>query len=947
MEKRSTTTTKTTPPAPQERPDALQTLGSPDPTRLSPPRSSGKILARERLQSQLIDARRRRCIVLKGPAGCGKTTVVNAWRQALLPLGFEIAWLSLISEDNRLPRFLDYLLASLGQVDPALVSSALQLHVDSGDNEAAERILIALVRDIAQYPHQLVLVLDDLHALSDASIHQSLQWLLDHAPANLHLVLVTRSGVPLSLARLRSQQLTLELEWSDLRFTQDEASRFLEGQLGEISLADAQLIHDMTDGWITGLQLVAVTRRKGRQRQAEQEPVSLASMAKARLRDNQAFTRFFEAEVLALLPPQDLELLQHLSVCNRFCASLCAALLGRPDAAVQATALFRHLEDENLFLVAVEGGEGEAWFRFHPLLRETLLRLFATRSIDEQRAVHERAWHWYRDRGQLGEAVRHAIQADQAVAAATLVEQSIEVLYAHGNLRQLIELIQLLPLEQLRSSIALRQQLVRMQLSTGDLAACEQNLEQLERDVPPDDEESRFRLSLLRVVLAVQRDDIESAMALLPQLLTLPGNADAVMTGARANLLSWLYMHRGEYELARRIQLDRPTILLANGTPLLGTTAGILQGRCLIGLSLAMEGQMNQAERIYREVLYEAQQVGRSCSEARYLATALLGEVLYQTNEVEAAFELLKDKVELFERSSIPDSVMRALVVLGKCQWRMGNHREAFAYLEWLDGYAKKYALDRVHACSLGWQVHWHLHMGELVAAEANLAQVEAIAARLEHSGRSGQGEIQIFSQGARVRWLVNQGDRQLASQQLDKVIALCETHNRQLGVVYLTMLSAVLDEQRNLTESAQEKVIFALRSGHRFGLVRSLLDAHVEALDLITRVAQRGVLDPVLAFYVERLQAAGRVTWVTEPQSTKADESGWQLAPGMQPLNERELEILKLLAQALTNKKIGRALGLSHETVKWYLRHIYSKLGVGSRDEAVARLLDFEAGKK
>ena len=155
-------------------------------TKLVPPRSAGRVVAREALLARLMEGRRRRCVVLQGPAGCGKTTTLVAWRQALLPLGFDVAWLTLTPEDNEPSRLLDYLLASVAQVAPAATQEAAAYAGRGVDSEAMERALIALVRGIAAHPRELVLVLDDLHHLTDPRIHEALQWLLDYAPANLH-----------------------------------------------------------------------------------------------------------------------------------------------------------------------------------------------------------------------------------------------------------------------------------------------------------------------------------------------------------------------------------------------------------------------------------------------------------------------------------------------------------------------------------------------------------------------------------------------------------------------------------------------------------------------------------------------------------------------------------------------------------------------------------------
>ncbi|AWY38453.1 helix-turn-helix transcriptional regulator [Pseudomonas putida] len=902
-------------------------------TKLIPPRSAARLISRGRLQEQMLKARRQRCIVLKGPAGCGKTSTLIAWRQALLPLGFDVAWLTLSADDNELTRFLDYLLASLGQIEPSLVYEATQLEGRGIDSEAVERTVITLVRSIASRGRELVLVLDDLHHLTDVGIHQALQWLIDYAPVNLHLALVSRSAVPLSLARLRSQELVLELNLNDFRFTPAESEQFLKAQLGDISAHDARQMHELTDGWVAGLQLLAVSRKKNR-------PAS----DQTQLRDDQAFAKFFEVEVLSHLTPTDLDLMLLMAVCNRFCASLCATLCGNPQAVSSASTLLARLERDNLFLIPVDSAGRETWYRLHPLLRETLLKYFDSRSTTEQQAVHTRAWVWFHDHQYLDEAVHHAVMAGDPDSAADLVEQHAEALYAHGDLRMLIELVRLLPFEQVQARVKLRILKARMQLYARDFAACAQSLEQLSRDVPERDVHDRFMIALLRASLALQRDDTDAAMTVLPQLLDPPAGSNAVAIGSCLNILSWLYMHRGDYERARQVQLDRPALLI-NGEPLLGTTAGSLQGRCMVGLSHALEGQMKQAERVYRDVLHEAAQCGKAGTDATYLATALLGEVLYEINDLDAAFKLLAGWVDILERISIPDSVLRVLQVLWKVQWLAGNQQEAFAFIDRLDEYAIKLGLDRLQAYCLTWQVYWNTLLGETAIAQAKLARLEAIDARHRDIGPSAFKEINILTENIRARWQIHQGDLDGALQRIDRLTEACDLQRRQLATVRLMVLSAVIETRRGNPQIARAKVMEALRRGQRLGMLRSLLDAHPDALDLICDITGKEEnLDPVLAFYVERLQAAQVSTPAISTGKPTLTAPVKPHATGIEPLSEREIEVVRLLAQALPNKKIARALGLSPETVKWHLSHIYSKLGVNSRDEAVARVRDLEA---
>ncbi|MDE2452315.1 MAG: AAA family ATPase, partial [Burkholderiales bacterium] len=595
-------------------------------------------MAREPLLVRLQEARRRRCIVVTGPAGSGKTTLLASWRQALLELGFDVAWLSISPEDNELARFLDCLVASVAQVDPAVVREAAMLDGGSVDSDAAEHLSVALVRGIAAHPHELVLVLDDLHHLTQPAIHEVLQWLLDYAPANLHIVLSSRGSVRLSLERLRSRAQTLEINPRDLGFTQAETEQFLEAQLGPLEQRTVRAIQELTDGWVAGLQLLCIDWKK--KHLDPGDAGSLDAFARAPLRDARAFTRYFEQEVLARLSAADLDTLACAAPCTRFCASLCAALAGQVDGVVAADSLLARLESDHLFVVAVEGRGTETWYRLHPLLRETLLARFSALDEARQREVHARAWIWFRDRGQFDEAVRHAIQAGEATAAADLVEQCALSLFVKGERRTLISLLRQLPAEQVERSFALRIWMARSQLYLRELDVCEQSLDRLEAQLPEGAAVERFQIALLRSTLCVQRDDTEGALALLPQLIHAPPGVDPIALGGRNNILSWLYMHQGEYEKARRIQLDAPR-LLVDGVPLVSTAGGSLQGRCLVGLSYALEGRMTHAERIYRAVASETEHGGKARADTYYLAIALLGDVLYELNDAQQARALL------------------------------------------------------------------------------------------------------------------------------------------------------------------------------------------------------------------------------------------------------------------------------------------------------------------
>lgn len=906
-------------------------------SRVMAPRSKTRIVARERLVGQLIEARRKRCIVLQGPAGCGKTTTLLAWREALLPLGFDLTWLTLAPEDDDLASFVDGLVASLAQVDPAICREAVILGGRGADDEAVERTVIALVRAIASRSSDLALVIDDLDHITNPRSHRALQWLIDYAPPSLHIVLVSRASTPVSLGRLRDQDLVLELNMRDLRFTFAESAQYLRAQLGELSERDAREMHELTDGWVAGLQLFAMHLKRRRTANVT------ASLASTQLRDARAFGDYFERAVLSRLSASEVELLVRTSVCARLCSSLCVALVGAEQPPREVLALLARLETDNLFIAQIERVGNETWYRLNPLFRETLLERLRSRSEALQRSVHHAAWCWFRDHGLPEEAVRHALHAGESAAAADLVLAVARDLQISGDLRKLVSLMHLLPHAETEARIELRLWRLQLELYARDFEACAVSSARLEADIPAENTQARYRLTLLRAAVGVQRDDADSVAEILPQLLAAPAHADSFSIGARNNLLSWLYMRLGEYEEARSIQTDSARPLLG-GAPLMGTSAGVLNGRCMAGFSHALEGRFVEAERISRDILAEADERGSSAAEAACLAAAQLGEALYEFNDIAGARRLLEDRVDVLERVSIPDSVLRVFAVLSAAHWAEGHRLDAFAYLERLGEYASRHGLPRLLAYSLAAQIRQHLQYGQFDDAEADLARLDATAARLRPTRPNAWHDVHALAERAHVNWCLAHEDLEGAAMRLPEVIALSGERGWQHQVVQLRMQSALVDHRRERPDAARESALKGLRLGHKLGLVRSVLDVDTGVVAFAAE-AVHGMSgdanDPVLAFYVDRLRAAQESAKALASMTNEAAFERGTVPNGAEALSEREAKVVSLLSQALPNKKIARTLGLSPETVKWHLKNIYGKLGVSSRDEAVARVRD------
>jgi LuxR family transcriptional regulator, maltose regulon positive regulatory protein len=905
-------------------------------------RTPHRLIGRERLIAQLVDARRKRCIVMQSPAGYGKTTALLAWREALYPLGFQVAWLSLDARHDELAVFLDALAASLARVDPSITRDAALLGGRGLDDEALERTVIALVHSIAERQGELVLVLDDLHRLGSSRAHQCLQWLLDYAPPNLHLAIASRGAIPLSLGRMRDAGLLLELDLHDLRLSMAESEAFVKAQTPAISMRDARRIHEMTDGWITGLQLMLVgTKCRKSLRERRDKPTEFLAMQAL---DLHTFAEYFEREVLSLLDVGEIELLVRMSICERICAPLCIALsadASHPDGVLR---LLARLESDSLFLVPAGRDGHHAWYRLNPLFREMLNERFLKCDESRRQVVHRAAWHWFRDHDHADEAVRHALLCGEPAAAADLVQNIARGLQLSGELRKVVGLMHLLPKAEIDARTGLRLWRIHLHLYAREFDACAVAIAQLRAELAPDDHHSHFRLTLLQSALAVQRDDLDGASALLPALRSMPAEVQGIAAGACNNLLSWLHARRGEFDAAREVQRTRVP-MLPDGTPVMGTSAGILSGRALVAFSHLLEGNMSKVEHVCRDVLFEAEQRGSAAAEAAALAAALLGEVLYESGDAQQARMLLENQLDVIERVSFPDAVASVLGVLSSSHWLAEHRLDATACLDRLEEYALRYDLPRVLALCLVQRARRDAQCGHVDAVRTHLARLEELAAGCNARSLI-HAELQLAVQQGLADWRIANGDDSGAVQTLATLIDLCRAHGWQRRQTGFEMQKAAALARRGDDEAAHALTLSALRRGHRLGLARTLLDADADVLALIDRVTAGEAQDPLLQFYVQRLHEAHRRA-VETPAGSMMSGSRAGDTQAHETLSARESTVLNLLAQALPNKKIAKTMDISPETVKWHLKNIYGKLGVSCRDEAVARLRDLALDKQ
>lgn len=890
------------------------------------------MLARGNLIERVMEARRKRSVLVQGPPGCGKTSLLLALRGQLMTYGFDVAWLSLTPEDKEPEALLQGLLASLGVLDRAAVrTAALLASGGPRDAEAVEHCIIALSQDLASRDGELVLMIDDVQQLASLPALQVLKWLLDYAGPGFHLILASREAPehPLgtAISRLKQLQQAAEFSWADLRFTPQESLQFLRERLSDISDEEAARLHERTDGWIAGLQLLSLHREErqtGEQQTRERETAS----RELPLRNADGFAAYFERHVLAHLSTADVEMLSRAAICSRFCADLCRVLMDGSETVAHIEQRLSRLDRDKLFIHQLQDRDRAAWWRLHPLLREVLLARLESRGADALTGLHQRAFGWFAEHGSVTEAVHHAVLAGENEAAAQMVQSCARELLQQGEFTLLRTLLRRLPAETVARRAGLRLAQAQVHLNSRELDALDRDISALA--CQPLDALEHAELQLLSCAMALHRDDVDGAARLLPELAHLPEGADALLIASRANLIAWVHLARGEYALAREVlsrrdaQYDGPVARLT--------------GLCLEGLSHTLEGRMTDAEHLYRRVL-DAECEGPAGVQVSNLAAALLGDVLYELDELEAACGLLDTRVDLIEHAGIPEAILRAAIVLASSHWLCGRRLEALAQLDRLEDYAGSHGLSRLQAHALCLRVRLQQQRGEMLAVSDALCRLDELAAPRRGQEDSVSQEILRLAERAQIAVYLHRGELGPAADGVRSILQRFQATRRLRPAAALLAQLALIERARGNEHLVEPTLVEALRLGHHLGLVRTLLDASRRVPAALHELVESGRLDPVLHFYAQRLLDVAARKRTLHAFTHDAPARGQPA----ESLKERELEILGLLAQALPNKKIARILGLSPETVKWHLKNIYIKLGVTARDAAVARARDLQ----
>ncbi|PJI50439.1 MAG: hypothetical protein CTR55_03655 [Pseudomonas sp.] len=868
-------------------------------TKFAPPRISSHSVLREHLLEHLQEANHSRLFLVTGGAGFGKTTLLAQWRQALLKEGAAVAWLTLSVDDNSLEAFYANLVGSLHQVgvlDDSEISPVSVLE------EGTQLIPALLINQLARVGDELYLIIDDFHLATDPRITRLIQALVDSAPHNLHLALSTRLAPDLQLGRWRARGDLCELDCAELTFDFRESHSFLRANLDPaISVDTAHALHEQTNGWPIGLQLLSISLKANPRRRLPSTPGGADLGA------------YLVEDVLADLPAELLEFLQKLSILRRINVEVAEFVTGAADA----EAMLRGIEARNLFLLPVDVPGEHHWFRLHPMFVEFLSQRLDRTAVD-QRVLHRRAAEWFEAAGLVGEAMSHALLTCDFDYVVELLGRVPPPLNNITQLNQFMHWLERVPQDFL---------LNHPDLLLLGIWACVLTLRIEKADIwmtalgrTEHGQRWSVQLDLAKAALALQRDDPGESLRLLTPLASTALD-NAFLEQLRYSVYVNGLVSAGRYSEARRFGhsvLARAVRQSQDEMAFIAMTSSIM-------VSL-YEGNMLEAERIGARLLLEAEMVhGRRSVSACSLA-AQVAPVFYELGRLDDAREALANRMDVL-RLSAPQYMINLARCHGRLQWLQEAPRQALEYFKQQEEHFRTLGYDRGVAHMLAEQIRIALASGDWRFAES--LQVNLDDLRRDHREPGPhQAEIAVLAVWSTARVAMARRQPEMTLRVLDEADRLAADYNRGLWRVQTELLRAMALAQSLREEESRECLRSALAMGYRLGLQRTFIDEGEPLRGLLAKLGMAGdaELDGYLAIVSGQATEVRAPVAVESPVVSRVDSL----------LTKREREILGLLEQSMSNKRIALTLNLSLQTVKWNLRNIFSKLEVSSRYDAI-----------
>jgi len=866
-------------------------------TKLNIPLARPQLVNRPRLIERLQEGLNYNFVLISAPAGFGKTTLLSEWARQNQPQ-ISTTWLSLDAGDNDPVRFWDYFIAAMKTLQPDIGESTLSL-LHSPQPPSTEPMFTLLINDISSILGDFVVVLDDYHFVESPQVQDGITYLLEHMPVQMHLVIASRADPPLPLAHFRGKEMMLEIRTDDLRFTLDEVTKLLnELTTPELSSEDIAALNERTEGWAVGLKMAALSI-------SGQKDISAFIAA---FTGSQRYVMdYLMEEVLQKQTQGVRDFLMKTSVLERLSAPLCDAITERQDS----QDILLELERGHLFIVPLD--ESRQWYRYEHLFADLLRHQCETVHGTEQViALHRQASQWYEDNNRPDEAIHHALLAKDWETSMRLIYARCEELRKRGQFDTLLSWLQVIPEEILRTHHRLYSQYASYLTVVSQFDAAEAALSYLANEVHDDADiqgEAAFSLSniaRMRGDFPRSIDMAEKALSILP-----PGN---IAMRARANWnLGYVLYDSGRFREAE-VRLTDAYKLGQQAKDFLATDAAMM----VLGGIAYFSSRLRRAIDMLERALEARGQVGGS---SRVLLS--LSRVFYELNDLEKAAEDARLSIERSELGGIVEGRLMPYFFQARIHLARGDEAGAVAAMAKMDETSRHPTVSvAARAAHAACRTLFSIRQNDLEAATEwgrKLAEYPDI--------------LHLQYHYILARLLIAQGKKDEAaeySRDLYERLVKVEAHGLAIGARVCQALAA------DTEEAALEFLTDALIKGEPEGFIRSFVDEGKLITPLLEKALSMGVTPEYTRKLIDIIETEER-----QKLKMKKVEGAPSLYHAL--LSERELEVLRLMAEGMSNQRIADRLIISLGTTKNHVHNILEKLNAEGRTQAVAQARELE----
>jgi LuxR family maltose regulon positive regulatory protein len=893
-------------------------------TKIHIPPLHGNLVNRTYLIERLDEGvAKSRLTIISAPAGYGKSTLLGEW---VSQLDTPVAWLSLEKGGNVPARFWKYFITALNEIPQVRLTGAgeaISQALDSPQPVTMEVELIKLVNSLSGLEERVMMVLDDVHNISEPQIHQDLVFLIDHLKLSIggmHLVVAGRMDPPWPLARWRARGELNEFHAVDLRFDYDETVQFFHQCLQtKLSSQDIATLQDRTEGWIAGLQMVAVSM-KGRL--ITQGPQGVSRFIESFSGSHRFILDYLMDEVIIQQPAEIQDFLFATAILEQFTATLCNAMTDRRDSQT----ILEQLEKANLFLIPLD--DERQWYRYHHLFAELLRKWLKQRQPARVAGLHQHASMWYAENNMLSQAIRHALDASDIALVNRYTSANVLGVVEHTELLDMLRHFEELSDQQVVENpwLGVPYALVKAFVNpTGDvehiLQKSEQGLVNLENT--PFKQRLISTLDGIRAYLAWLKGEADQALRFVHRAMEHLPEDDRMIHAQLLNIEGLAYQL--QIKLPEAIQSFEAALLAGQGM------AGLFRAmvNCNLVSAQFVQGRLRQTFSNCQRILSLANEADLGSKDLPFYnhLHATMSLVQLEWNNLESAIFFAREGVALSEQWHQADSWQYTLSCLSRVLCASGNLEEGFA----INQRAMQQAVHvspyyyRSSACDEIWL---NLAKGDIPKAAQRCAEIEPLINDCEKRGM----------------FLLVKASLLYAQGYYAEILAILEQPMRaleQVGanwyLINLMPIQALALKALGREEAALNILSRCLTLAEPEGYVR----AFVERGTPMARLLQTALRQGIQPKYITKLLLAFNLHGESIESRTPA--SRFSSARLIDPLSERELEVLRFLNTNLSTPEIAREMILAPSTVRTHVRNIYAKLGTHGRIEAIQKAKDLE----